>query len=83
MSTEKEQQLQELKEKIGKPRIIFAMGGPGAGKQDYAEQLVEELGYTHLCTGDLLRTEMMKVSLKLTLIFHNAREPKKEIESKS
>ena len=36
------------------------MGGPGCGKAEYSEQLVEEFGFCHLRTGDLLRTEMMK-----------------------
>ena len=37
--------------------IVFMMGGPGAGKGTQCKLITEEFGYTHLSTGDLLRSE--------------------------
>ena len=33
------------------------MGGPGAGKGTISGKLVEEFGYRHISTGDLMRAE--------------------------
>ena len=38
--------------------IVFVLGGPGAGKGTQCERIVEEFGFTHLSTGDLLRAEV-------------------------
>ena len=43
-------------------KIVFMMGGPGAGKGTQCKSLVKEFGYTHLSTGDLLRSEVAKGS---------------------
>lgn len=40
-----------------KPQLIL-LGAPGSGKGTQAARLVDELGYTHLSTGDLLRKEI-------------------------
>lgn len=40
-----------------KPQLIL-LGAPGSGKGTQAARLVEELGYGHLSTGDLLRKEI-------------------------
>ncbi len=40
-----------------KPNVIFVLGGPGAGKGTMCELAESQLGWTHLSTGDLLRTE--------------------------
>eukprot|EP00946_MAST-07B_sp_MAST-7B-sp1_P003761 g3761.t1 len=37
--------------------IVFALGGPGAGKGTQCARVVKEFGFTHLSTGDLLRAE--------------------------
>ena len=42
---------------------FFPVGGPGSGKGTQCAKLVEEFGYTHISTGDLMRVEMKKVSL--------------------
>lgn len=42
-----------------KPQLIF-LGAPGAGKGTQAKLLVDEWGYKHLSTGDLLREEIRK-----------------------
>jgi len=36
-------------------RIIFVLGGPGSGKGTQCEKIVQQYGFTHLSTGDLLR----------------------------
>lgn len=40
-----------------KSQLIF-LGAPGSGKGTQAARVVSELGYQHLSTGDLLRTEI-------------------------
>lgn len=35
-------------------------GAPGSGKGVQCEKLVEEFGYMHISTGDLIRMEMKK-----------------------
>lgn len=42
---------------MGKPNVIFVLGGPGAGKGTQCDLIVKEFGYTHLSAGDLLRAE--------------------------
>ncbi|MDA0587881.1 MAG: nucleoside monophosphate kinase [Planctomycetota bacterium] len=41
-----------------KPNVVFVLGGPGAGKGTMCELAESQLGWTHLSTGDLLRTEL-------------------------
>jgi len=36
------------------------LGGPASGKGTQCEKLIEEFGYTHISTGDLIRAEMAK-----------------------
>ena len=43
--------------------LLLPVGGPGSGKGTQCAKLVEEFGYTHISTGDLMRVEMKKVSL--------------------
>lgn len=45
---------------MGKPNVIFVLGGPGAGKGTQCERIVKEFGYVHLSAGDLLRGERAK-----------------------
>jgi hypothetical protein len=40
-----------------KPRVLFVLGGPGAGKGTQCGKLVKEFGFVHLSAGDLLRDE--------------------------
>uniref|UniRef100_A0A3B5LGJ1 UMP-CMP kinase n=1 Tax=Xiphophorus couchianus TaxID=32473 RepID=A0A3B5LGJ1_9TELE len=42
---------------IMKPKVIFVLGGPGAGKGTQCSKIVEAYNYTHLSAGDLLRAE--------------------------
>ncbi|XP_015256668.1 PREDICTED: UMP-CMP kinase-like [Cyprinodon variegatus] len=42
---------------IMKPKVIFVLGGPGAGKGTQCSKIVEAYSYTHLSAGDLLRAE--------------------------
>jgi len=50
----------ELLKAIGNPKITFVLGGPASGKGTQCEKMVEEFGYTHISTGDLMRVEMQK-----------------------
>ena len=52
----------DLRKKLGNPKITFVTGAPGSGKGTQCEKLVEEFGYTHISTGDLIRVEMKKGS---------------------
>ncbi|CCI41333.1 unnamed protein product [Albugo candida] len=38
-------------------RILFVLGGPGAGKGTQCSKLVQKYGFVHLSAGDLLREE--------------------------
>ncbi|XP_055375236.1 UMP-CMP kinase [Condylostylus longicornis] len=40
-----------------KPKVVFVLGGPGAGKGTQCQLIVEEFGFVHLSAGDLLRAE--------------------------
>ncbi|GLE00747.1 hypothetical protein PINS_up009535 [Pythium insidiosum] len=40
-----------------KKKILFVLGGPGAGKGTQCARLVEKYGFVHLSAGDLLREE--------------------------
>lgn len=42
---------------IEKPKVVFVLGGPGAGKGTQCANIVKEFGFVHLSAGDLLREE--------------------------
>jgi UMP-CMP kinase len=42
---------------LPKPKVLFVLGGPGAGKGTQCARLVEDFGFVHLSAGDLLRAE--------------------------
>ena len=50
----------DLKKAVGAPKMLFALGGPGAGTAAQCAALVDEFGYEHISTGALLRVEMEK-----------------------
>ena len=52
----------DLKKLLGNPKIIFVLGGPASGKGTQCEKIVEEFGFTHISTGDLMRQEIQKGS---------------------
>ncbi|KAI2554053.1 adenylate kinase 1 [Homo sapiens] len=52
------------REKLKKTKIIFVVGGPGSGKGTQCEKIVQKYGYTHLSTGDLLRSEVSSGSAR-------------------
>ncbi|XP_067004535.2 UMP-CMP kinase [Anabrus simplex] len=43
-----------------KPRVVFVLGSPGAGKGTQCKNIMKEFGYVHLSAGDLLREERSK-----------------------
>lgn len=43
-----------------KPKIVFVLGAPGAGKGTQCTKIVEEFGFVHLSAGDLLREERQR-----------------------
>ncbi|XP_012255808.3 UMP-CMP kinase [Athalia rosae] len=47
------------------PKVIFVLGGPGAGKGTQCAKAVEKFGYVHLSAGELLREEQHKTGSKL------------------
>lgn len=47
-----------------KPRVIFVLGGPGAGKGTQCEYICKSYNYVHLSAGDLLRDERVNKSSK-------------------
>ena len=48
--------------------LRWCIGGPASGKGTQCAKLVEEFGYTHISTGDLMRAEKDKVSISLSLL---------------
>ncbi|CAG9567538.1 unnamed protein product [Danaus chrysippus] len=40
-----------------KTPIIWVIGGPGSGKRTQCQKIIAKYGFTHLCTGDVLRAE--------------------------
>ncbi|KAK5639379.1 hypothetical protein RI129_011871 [Pyrocoelia pectoralis] len=42
------------------PKVVFVLGGPGAGKGTQCQNIVKEYGFVHLSAGDLLRDERSK-----------------------
>ncbi|EDV42885.2 uncharacterized protein Dana_GF18220 [Drosophila ananassae] len=40
-----------------KPKVVFVLGGPGAGKGTQCSRIVDRFQFTHLSAGDLLREE--------------------------
>ncbi|XP_023708501.1 adenylate kinase isoenzyme 1 [Cryptotermes secundus] len=56
----KEYDLTPLRE--SKLPIIWVLGGPGSGKGTQCDKIVAKYGFTHLSTGDLLRSEVQSGS---------------------
>lgn len=67
-----QQQLQQLTTKATpklqmtteKPKIVFVLGGPGAGKGTQCSKIVERFEFVHLSAGDLLREERARAGSK-------------------
>eukprot|EP00736_Rhodelphis_marinus_P002188 Rmarinus@m.23759 len=55
-------------------RVIFVLGGPGAGKGTQCARLVKEYGFRHLSAGDLLRAEIKSGSEQGEMIAHMIKE---------
>ena len=65
--------------------MSYYIGGPASGKGTQCAKLVEEFGYTHISTGDLMRLEKDKVRtcshfFNLVLGHPRRRENKKDNE---
>lgn len=59
-----------------KPRILFVLGGPGAGKGTQCVKVSDEFGIKHLSAGELLRNEISKGSANGLLIESYLKEGK-------
>lgn len=59
-----------------KPRVLFVLGGPGAGKGTQCALLASEYGFVHLSAGDLLREERLRGGPQAELIESTIREGK-------
>lgn len=46
------------------PKVVFVLGGPGAGKGTQCQQIAKEYDFVHLSAGDLLREERSKPNSK-------------------
>ncbi|XP_044747739.1 UMP-CMP kinase-like [Coccinella septempunctata] len=46
--------------KVMRPKVIFVLGAPGAGKGTQCSKIVSDFNYVHLSAGDLLREERTK-----------------------
>lgn len=44
-----------------KPKVVFVLGAPGAGKGTQCSNIVKTFGYAHLSAGDLLREERQRI----------------------
>lgn len=51
-------------------RVVFVLGGPGAGKGTQCELLSKNHGWAHLSAGDLLRAERKKEGSQLANIIN-------------
>lgn len=57
-----------------KPRVIFVLGGPGAGKGTQCERIAHHFSFTHLSAGDCLRAAQQSGSPDGQLIGEYIRE---------
>ncbi|XP_055944758.1 UMP-CMP kinase-like [Argiope bruennichi] len=48
---------QSILKMASKPKVVFVLGAPGAGKGTQCKKIVENFGFVHLSAGDLLRAE--------------------------
>ena len=62
--------------KRDKPKVLFVLGGPGAGKGTQCEKLSAEYGMIHLSAGELLREERLSGSSDGVLIESYLKEGK-------
>ena len=59
-----------------KPNVVFVLGGPGAGKGTMCTLASEQLGWSHLSAGDLLRAERTSGGANADLINEYIKEGK-------
>ncbi|KAL0217378.1 hypothetical protein RCL1_007959 [Eukaryota sp. TZLM3-RCL] len=57
-----------------RPRVVFLLGGPGAGKGTQSALLQQRLGFVHISAGDLLRREVQSGSEHGAMIDHMIKE---------
>ncbi|XP_014246681.1 UMP-CMP kinase [Cimex lectularius] len=46
-----------IMEGVSNPKVVFVLGGPGAGKGTQCSKIVDKYNFVHLSAGDLLRAE--------------------------
>jgi len=63
------------------PKIIFVLGGPGAGKGTICEHLNKTYGFHHLSAGELLRQEMRREGSEYGKLIHEINQAGKIVPS--
>merc|ERR1711962_810481 len=63
------------------PKIIFVLGGPGAGKGTICEHLNKSYGFHHLSAGELLRQEMRREGSQYGKLIHEINQAGKIVPS--
>ncbi|KAH8247124.1 hypothetical protein KR032_009878 [Drosophila birchii] len=53
---------------VEKPKVVFVLGGPGAGKGTQCSKIVDRFQFTHLSAGDLLREERSREGSKFGIL---------------
>lgn len=57
-----------------KSKVVFVVGGPGSGKGTQCALLVQEFGFIHLSSGDLLRDEVKNQGPQAEIIAEKQKE---------
>ncbi|XP_048587761.1 adenylate kinase isoenzyme 5 isoform X3 [Nematostella vectensis] len=67
---------EEVEVEFSGQRIVYILGGPGAGKGTICDSVVKKYNYCHLSAGDLLREEVTRGNERGQMITEMMREGK-------
>ena len=68
--SKKQEETQQTTQSHPQFRVVFVLGGPGAGKGTQCQLLSTNLGWAHLSAGDLLRAERKKEGSQLATVIN-------------